>query len=437
MQGSSVAEFTGQCVSTITHRGTRPRSRPASALAVILLGLATGLGSSVQAQTFTVLYSFAGYPTDGAGPEAGLLMDASGNLYGTTKFGGSVNLSYCGNSGYSGCGTVFELSSSGAETVLQNFDGTVGANPTSNLIMDASGGLYGTTEFGGEGDCYIDGTLVGCGVVFKIVDGEEDVLYQFAGGADGANPLGGLVMDSNGNLYGTAQFGGYVGGCDCGVVFEVAGQSETVLHNFSGNRDGAFPYAGLIMDAEGAFYGTTNAGGSSDPNCAPDGCGVVFKLVGRKETLLHRFKGSPDGAYPYAALSMDANGNLYGTTADGGNGENSGTVFEVNRYGSERVLYTFQLPLGHPGFRPQSSVILDNQGNLYGTALEGGLFNAGILFEISRNGGVHVLHNFCSLQNCADGSYPNDLVMDAKGYIYGTTFGGGANSAGTVFMIIP
>ena len=105
MQGSFVAEFTGQRVSSITHRGTRPRSRPASALAVILPGLATGLGSSVQAQTFTVLYSFAGYPTDGAGPEAGLLMDASGNLYGTTKFGGSVNLSYCGNSGYSGCGT--------------------------------------------------------------------------------------------------------------------------------------------------------------------------------------------------------------------------------------------------------------------------------------------------------------------------------------------
>ncbi|HXR14911.1 MAG TPA: choice-of-anchor tandem repeat GloVer-containing protein [Terriglobales bacterium] len=413
----------------------RRGSRRASALTLAaVLGLVVAIGPSAEAQTFTVLYSFSGYPTDGDSPIGGLFMDANGNLYGTTTYGGS-NKS-CPGTGV-GCGTVFKLDTKGNETVLYNFAGPDGANPSGSLIMNAKGDLYGTTEYGGRlQDCTSDG-FAGCGVVFKLRGKKETVLHRFCSVGnctDGAEHWRGLVMDASGAVYGTTYYGGSVNG---GAVFRLVGKKETVLHSFTGYPDGAYPEAGLITDANGNLFGTTIYGG--DFNCDDEGgCGVVFKLADKKETILYRFKGSDnpgsrDGAYPAASLFMDANGNLYGTTADGGDSDNQGTVFEVSHAGKEHVLYRF-IPQ-HNVFGPQSRVIRDAEGNLYGTTLEGG---GGTVFEVSKDRKEKVLHYFCSEQNCADGGYPaGDLIMDAKGNLYGTAYGGGINGNGTIFMITP
>jgi len=186
------------------------------------LGLAVGTSNLARAQTFTLLYTFAGYPADGSSPLGGLLMDAAGNLYGTTRYGGN-NDSCHGDSGI-GCGAVFKLDANGVETVLHNFTGPDGANPSSILIMDATGDLYGTTEFGGLVRNCVDTEYAGCGVVFKLSAKEETVLHRFTGGADGAFPWAGLVMDTCGALYGTTYEGGY----GDGVVFKLVGKKETV-----------------------------------------------------------------------------------------------------------------------------------------------------------------------------------------------------------------
>jgi len=417
----------------------QPTWRAFATTLLALLLLASGTGQPAQAQTFSVLYSFAGYPTDGAGPGGALLMDASGNLYGTTSYGGNVNLSYCGSSGYSGCGTVFMLDPNGVETVLHNFNGADGANPSAGLIRDGNGDLYGTTVFGGRlQDCTGNGSA-GCGVVFQLSGRKETVLHRFCSVgscADGAEPLGGLVMDASGALYGTTYFGGAHGP---GAVFKLVGKKETILHSFRGTPDGGFPQATLLMDPKGNLYGTTNGGG--DMNCDyPYACGVVFKLAGKKETILHAFKGihsgPHDGAFPEAALTMDAEGNLYGTTNEGGNNYNMGTVFEVSADGKEHVLYKFGPPLGHAGARPVAGVIRDAEGNLYGTTPEGGKFGVGIVFEIGKDGKEKVLHTFCSAENCTDGFYSyGDLIMDAEGNLYGTTSAGGAHNMGTIYKI--
>jgi len=206
----------------------------AAALALAAVaGLALGTARLADAQTFTVLYSFAGYPTDGAGPEAGLLMDVSGNLYGTTTFGGNVNSAHCGGSGYIGCGTVFELDTNGGETVLHNFAGPNGATPRANLIMDAKGGLYGTTVAGGTG-C-VGETFEGCGLVFKLSGGKETVLHYFTGGKDGKWPMAGIIADASGALYGTTYLGGKL---NDGAVFKLVGTKEIVLRSFTGGKDG-------------------------------------------------------------------------------------------------------------------------------------------------------------------------------------------------------
>jgi uncharacterized repeat protein (TIGR03803 family) len=407
------------------------RQRAARACALVLaatLAFTGAAGTTAAAQTFKVLYRFGAYP-DGNSPLGGLFMDAAGNLYGTTRYGGSHES--CPGEGQ--CGAVFKLDTSRVETVLYNFAGPDGANPTSNLIMDANGDLYGTTEFGGRtGSCVGTGSA-GCGVVFKLSGNNETVLYRFTRGGDGALPFAGVIMDAHGALYGTTNEGGPTGG---GVAFKLVGKKETVLHSFCSEnncKDGTYLTSGLIMDAAGNLYGTAAYGG--DVNCDyPDGCGVVFKLTGKKETVLYSFKGSPDGANPVAALFIAASGDLSGTTGDGGKGSNGGTVFKVGQDGKERVLHTFRS--AHGGSDPETSVIGDAQGNLYGTTL----YNpkeGGTVFEITANGQEKILHKFCSEKDCSDGGIPNDLIMDAKGNIYGTTYGGGVNGNGTIFMITP
>jgi uncharacterized repeat protein (TIGR03803 family) len=242
-------------------------------------------------------------------------------------------------------------------------------------------------------------------------------------------PWAGLIGDAQGNLYGTTYFGGKF---QDGVVFKLAGKKETVLHSFTGGKDGGLPAAGLIMDAKGNLYGTTTYGG--DPHCDyPYPCGLVFKLEGTKETVLYAFKGIPDGERPYPRLCMDAEGNLYGTTVGGGEPYDAGTVFKLSSSGKEQVLHRFRDD-GRDGGRPQTAVVRDAQGNLYGTTEEGGLDASGVVYEITAGGKEKILHSFCS-GDCSDGGYPSDLIMDAKGNLYGTTYGGGVNDNGTVFKI--
>jgi uncharacterized repeat protein (TIGR03803 family) len=301
----------------------------------------------------TVLYSFTG-GTDGSSPNAGLVRDAQGNLYGTAAGGG-------GN----GAGTVFKLDTAGNLTVLHIFASQApdGLWPSAGLVADTAGNLYGTTTMGGTN----------YGVVFKVdTAGTFTVLHSFANTPDGANPNAGLALDAQGNLYGMTTTGGaFVSG----TVFKVdpATGQETVLYSFCpqpGCTDGVGPYAVPVLDAQGNLYGTTSGGGAL-------GWGTVFKLdTTGSETVLYSFAGAPDGDGSYAGLVMDAKGNLYGTTPSGGNSgcgvwQWCGTVFKVDTTGSETVLRRFT-GTGGDGGNPWTGLAQDAKGNLYGTTLDGG-----------------------------------------------------------------
>lgn len=329
-----------------------PKSRGCGAV----FKIPAGGGSDV------VLYSFNN-GADGGYPESTLVMDGSGNLYGTTTSGGA-----------NGFGTVFEVAPNGAETVLYSFQGgNDGAVPTAGLVADASGNLYGTTSQGGGGrGC---GTA-GCGTVFEIASGGgESVLYRFTGAQDGWTPMASLAIDASGNLYGTTEYSGNRGACasnGCGTVFKLSGSTKTILHTFGGSSagDGANPVSNVILDASGNLYGTTMVGGTG-VNCGTPGCGTVYKTAPNGSTsILYSFKNYThpnmyDGAYPEAGLLMDASGNIFGTTAQGGNSSNRGTVFELSG-GTETVLFTF-LHGTTSGYTPLGSLIEDASGNLYGT----------------------------------------------------------------------
>ena len=385
----------------------------------------------------SVLHSFNNNGTDGVNPYAGLIIDATGNLYGTTAGGGVHNL-----------GMVFKLSpregGGWTETVLHSFGhGTDGAGPYANLVMDAAGNLYGTTQLGG---------IHGAGTVFELSPEQgggwtELVLHSFNdNGSDGSYPLAGLIMDAAGNLYGMTQQGGIhsCGGKNCGTVFELSprqggGWTETVLHSFNNNgSDGANPQAGLTMDAAGNLYGTTYRGGIHSS-------GTLFELSPREgggwtETVLHSFGNGSDGATPDSGLIVDAAGNLYGTTYFGGI-HSDGTVFELSpREGggwTEAVLHSFGN--GTDGMNPYAGLTIDATGNLYGTTVAGGLHSYGTAFELSpRQGGgwtETVLHSF---GNGTDGINPYaSLLLDATGNLYGTTISGGIHTYGTAFEITP
>jgi len=239
-----------------------------------------------------------------------------------------------------------------------------GADPLAGLVRDAAGNLYGTTASGGAS---------GLGTVFKVsAGGAETVLHSFTGGSDGEYPYASVIRDAAGNLYGTTYAGGASG---LGTVFKIDTQAhETVLYSFRGGADGEYPSAGLVRDAAGNLYGTTNSGGSS-------GGGIVFKISSAgKETVLHSFKGGKDGEYPYASVIRDAAGNLYGTTYGGG-ASGWGTVFEIDPTGKETVLYTFTGAAD--GASPEGGLVQDTAGHLYGTTKYGGAFGAGTVFELS------------------------------------------------------
>jgi len=317
----------------------------------------------------TVLYSFTG-GADGANPFASVILDPAGNLYGTTEFGG-ITGGGCGNAG---CGVVFKLDSTSAETVITPFPagGTSGKHPVAGVIQDSAGNLYGTTDVGGA--CHLP---YGCGMVFKLGStGTETVLHSFKGGADGTFPQSGLIRQSE-SLYGTTFFGGTAG---YGVVYKLdATGHETVLYNFTGGVDGASPYGGVIRDSAGDLYGTTYYGGTANQ-------GVVYKLDATgKETVLYNFTGRADGGSPSADVIRDSAGNLYGTTYYGGTA-GYGVVYKLDATGDETVLYSFTG--GADGGHPSAGVIRDSAGNLYGTTLFGGItgcdgLSCGVVFKLT------------------------------------------------------
>jgi len=388
----------------------------ASAIVLVPAVVAT---RSAQAQTFTVLHSFTG-GADGGSPWQGFLIrDPHGNLYGTTSAGGDLS---CGGGG--GCGVVFKISPKGKETVLYSFTGNVGDGqfPYAGLVRDTQGNLYGTTSGGG--------TNCAWGTVFKVdKTGKETVLYCFGTiRGDGENPWAGLLLDAKGNLFGTTEYGGG-GSSNSGTVFmlDTTGQ-ETVLHTFTGLPDGAYPEAGVTRDAHGNLYGTTLNGGAS-------GSGTVFKLDKKeRETVLHSFtRSGGDGGLPYGSVVRDAQGNLYGATEAGGTSD-LGTVFMLDKTGKETVLYRFT-GTGGDGFQPYAGLVRDGVGNLYGTTWRGGTYNAGTVFKVDKTGTETVLYSF---DNANSGGYPlAGLVRDAKGNLYGTTSQGSTYGFGTVFKLTP
>lgn len=373
-----------------------------------LLGLVV-LSPSAYAK-YKVLYTFA-CGSDGCAPEAPLIFDGAGNLYGTTVGGGAH-----------GYGTVFRLAPHGAESVLYSFKaGADGASPYAGVVMDEAGNLYGTTSVGGGSGCGGQG----CGTVFKIApDGSETVLHAFADVPDGANPSGGVVLDRKGNLYGTTVSGGTGTSCyvSCGTVFKLAPDgTETVLYSFQGGSDGGTPYASPIIDKAGNLYGTTIYAGSG--NCI-SGCGVVFKVApDGTETVLHAFDFS-DGSYSYAPVIMDKSGNLYGTTGWGGP-SGLGTAFKLAPDGTTTVLHAFP-DSANDGQNPYAGLAFDGRGNLYGTTTQGGKIcgnygsSCGTIFKIGQDGTETIVHAL--KKGHGDGIVPYaGLAVDRTGNLFGTT----------------
>jgi uncharacterized repeat protein (TIGR03803 family) len=409
-----------------------------AALMLIVFG---ALLNAAWAQKERVLHSFCAQSgcTDGAYPQAGLVFDQKGNLYGTTASGGLYSQSCLDGT----CGVVFKLSPDGKETVLHTFCAesgcTDGASPIAGLVLDQKGNLYGTTYFGGA---------YGYGAVFKLTPtGRYTVLHSFCAQTkctDGAYSEAGLVFDQKGNLYGTTYSGGIYGS---GVVFKVTPKGkETVLYSFCAQTncvDGESPYAGLVLDLNENLYGTTLQGGSNSTDCV-FGCGVVFKLTPEgKETVVYNFCSQTycaDGAEPYAGLVLDRRGNLYGTTVEGG-AYAYGVAFKLTPKGKETVLYTFCAETNcTDGQGPIAGLVFDQNGNLYGTTENGGApRDSGVVFKLSPEGKETVLYSFCWLDNCTDGAYPMAaVVFDQKGNLYGTTYHGGAyGNAGVVFKLTP
>jgi uncharacterized repeat protein (TIGR03803 family) len=372
---------------------------------------------AAQAQTYTVLYQFkAG--DDGTQPYAGVVVDTSRNaLFGTTEEDGSY-----------ASGTVFKLNKAG-ESVLHSFTGSAGDGEFPNAVtptLDSKGNLYGVTGTGGTygGVCGANG----CGVIYKLSQlGTEKILYQFQGGADGNYPQGTLAIDSSGNLYGATGAGGLYG---FGTVFELTQTGLVTLYTFDpfGGNDGEAPYGGVTRDSVGNLYGTTIAGGLGNG-------GVVYKVdPSGKETILYNFgTQAGDGGFSWSGVSLDGQGNLYGTTSNGG-ANGFGNVFKVTPAGVETVLYNFGPPPDGQSPYYGDGVILDRAGNLYGVTTSGGTSAFGVVYKIDTTGKETILHSFSG----PDGKLPvGNLAIDPKGNLYGTTSEGGVYGGGVIFRITP
>jgi uncharacterized repeat protein (TIGR03803 family) len=409
---------------------------------VVLTSIILASGTHVSAQQLRILHSFRGNNTEGGSPlNATMVFDKAANLYGVTLGGGTFNY-----------GTVFEVSPRAGgggwtEKTLHNFNnnGKDGYNAYASLIFDASGNLYGTTVNGGVNNF---------GTVFELIPQSggtwvERIIHSFAGpNGSGADPYGNVVFDSKGNLYGSTAFGGTGTNCGdnpgCGVVYELTPKNgvweEKVLYSFGvSSTDGYFPVGGLVFDAVGNLYGVAEAGGVYNN-------GMVFELVrgaggSWTEKDLHDLNGSAlDGTSPETGLVFDKAGNLYGTTFQGG-AYDSGTVYELTPAGggswTEAVICSFS---GYDGYSPYGALILDAVGSLYGTTSQGGPASSaqGTAFELTPGaGGVWTQTALINFDG-TNGSNPfAGLVFDGRGNLYGTTEGQGFYGHGEVFEIVP
>ncbi len=399
----------------------------------LAIALAILVSQSVLAQTFTVLHNFTG-GHDGNGPIAGLTMAGVGNLYGTAAAGGEYDY-----------GVVFRLTHKGSGwtfTPLYSFQGgNDGAEPLARVIVGPNGSLYGTTNRGGGNYC----DSSGCGTVFNVrpparastnvLGGwAETVLYRFTGHSDGANPsFGDVAFDQAGNIYGTTQYTDE-GGSGYGVVYELTPSNgswtQSVAYSFMGGNDAWNPISGVVVDKAGNLYGTTIFGGIY-------GWGTVYELTpsgsGWIEKILYSFTGGNDGANPYADLIFDSAGNLYGVAAQFGSG-NGGTVFELMPSGGD---WTFSLLYSFDGSGGSDArLAMDATGNLYGTT-QSSAGGYGSVFELTAGSGgwtYTLLHNFTG----PDGGGPHGgVILDADGNLYGTAPNGGAYGYGVVWEITP
>jgi len=438
----------------------------------------TFLSASVFAQTESVLYNFQGGLGDGAYPNGGLVSDAAGNFYGTASGGGSNGTVFELIRGSSGKWN---------EVTIHSFEASDGRTPLASLVMDARGNLYGTTVAGGNYDAGVVFELQpvsgGTWIFSVLYNFHSDGINNI----DGFEPVSTLILDKAGNLYGTTKFGGN-GPCfydgpgaskgapkgeipsGCGVVFELSPHaggswSERILYNFQGGPDGGLPYAGLVFDHKGTLYGTTFEGGDpSNGGCASyydGGCGVVFSLSRSggawKQNVLYAFQGQSDGANPAAPLILDHRGNLYGTTSglDLDFNYNS-TVFELSPASAgpwtETTILAFSVDGSGTGIAPFAGLAFDRAGNLYGTTYFGGdptsadagaappkVGGGGVVFKLSPSQcgtwTETLLHSFAG---SPDGFGPaSGTVLLRKGALFGTTSSGGSANFGTVFKVVP
>ncbi len=410
---------------------------------VALAGLAIMFCTAGAAlgQTLSTIYSFKGTP-DGANPFQPNLVEVNNTFYGVTAAGGKY-----------GFGTIFQVTSTGTEKVLYNFTGsTDGASPNAGLVRDKSGNFYGTTSAGGDLSCTVFGST-GCGVVFELsATHKYSVLYTFTGGADGAVPQG-VVMDSSGNLYGPTFYAGDTtcfSPIGCGVVFKLTKAThwtERALHTFELDTNGAVPQGFLTISGSTLYGANLNGGNLAD--CGGAGCGVIFKMSASTgaETVLYTFTGGTDGLGPTGGMVLDSKGNLYGTTATGGDlsctisqySAGCGVVFQISPAGKEKILHTFTGATSD-GAEPFLGVVRD-KGDLYGTTGYGGTDNVGTVYEILATGGYSILYNFT---DGTDGGVPTaSLTLDSTGNLWSTAYVGGDLSCnapygcGTVFKLAP
>ncbi len=302
-------------------------------------------------------------------------------------------------------GAVFKVNTASHESKLYDLPGAPGgSNPFAGVIMDSAGNLYGTAA----------GGTAGAGVVYKFDSaGRETVLYTFTGGGDGRVPNA-LVRDSAGNLYGTTKWGG---ASDEGVVYKLdPSGKQTVLYDFTGGADGGIPND-VTMGPDGSLYGTTFGGGAGGQTGAQEG--VVFRLdLSGQETVLHSFTGLSDGGSPEAPVIFDGAGNLYGTTAEGGLG--GGVVYKGDTAGNYAVLYAFTGACGGDAY---GGLLFDAVGNLFGTTAGYGAGGAGVVYKLDKSGQCAALYSF---SGGADGGSPfAGVVRDAAGNLYGTAAYGG------------
>jgi uncharacterized repeat protein (TIGR03803 family) len=395
----------------------------------ILAAVTMLVGGAWAASTTKVIYSFAG-DADGEYTDTDLVMDNAGNIYGTSVQGGLY-----------GSGTVFQVTTAGVHTVLYSFTGGAdGGEPYKGVTLDAQGNLYGTAVTGGGGSC--EG---GCGVVFKVTQSggswTQSVIHTFTGGSDGSGPGSGVTFDKLGNLYGMTPTGGANG---VGTIYQMKPQSDgswklRVIHTFTGGTDGLGGSAGrMILGAAGNLYGVTTVGGAN-------GDGIAFSLVPTQSgswtlNVLYAFKGSPDAGFPYGGLLLDKLGNLYGTTYyDGAN--DLGSVYKLthkNGAWSESVLYSFKG--GTDGSGSIANLVMDAVGNLYGTTSEGGAgCSCGVIFKLAKgtNGKwtESVVYRFTGAPDA--GFAYNGMVPDGAGNFYGATVHGGLTNDGTIYKFTP